>query len=202
MPGRSSPKSGREIDLAGGFASARRPGMGAWSAVLGQGLEPPGQDFVVSLHGWPIPSTLARENAYPPVRVQAKNAAGTVLPISGEVRSTKLQTTNADCTGVQFVIDGTEIPTHVLKAVGAVVATRLDDADNMLPPMVVLEYRDGQGLCVELVLRSCGFTILALPRFPNTRTLPQSPVWAIQLDSEICDRCHISARRPLSLRNS
>jgi hypothetical protein len=34
-----------------------------------------------------------------------------------------------------------------------VAATSLDDADNMLPPIVILEYRDGQGLCVELACR-------------------------------------------------
>ncbi len=77
-----------------------------------------------------------------------------MLPISGEAWSTNLQTTNADDRSVHVVVNGTDIPANLLKAVGVVVATSLEDADNMLPPMVILEYRDGQGLCVELVLRS------------------------------------------------
>jgi len=126
-----------------------------------------------------------------------------VLPISGEAWSTNLQTTNADDRSVHVVVNGTDIPANLLKAVGVVVATSLEDADNMLPPMVILEYRDGQGLCVELVLQSTALRSSHSPFYlPNTQTLAQSPVWAIQLASEMCDRRHISARRSPSLRNS
>ncbi len=88
-----------------------------------------------------------RQNAYPLVRVQAKNAAGTVLstvdtvlPISGEASCTNCHATNADYTSVHGVPNRTDNPTEQLSAAGLPVATSLDDPDSNMPPMVSLEY--------------------------------------------------------------
>ncbi len=88
-----------------------------------------------------------RENAYPLVRVQAKNAGGTVLstvdtvlPISGEASCTNCHSTNTDYGSVHGVDNRTDIPTNLLSAAGLPVATSLDDPDSNMPPMVSLEY--------------------------------------------------------------
>ncbi len=88
-----------------------------------------------------------RQNAYPLVRVQAKNAAGTVLstvdtvlPISGEASCTNCHATNDDYISVHGVANRTDNPTDQLKAAGLPVATSLDDPDSNMPPMVSLEY--------------------------------------------------------------
>ncbi len=88
-----------------------------------------------------------RENPYPLVRVQAKNAAGTVLstvdtvlPISGEASCTNCHTTNTDYASIHGEANRTDIPTNLLNTAGLPVATSLDDPDNNMPPMVSLEY--------------------------------------------------------------
>ena len=88
-----------------------------------------------------------RENAYPLVRVQAKNAAGTVLstvdtvlPISGEASCTNCHATNTDYTSVHGEANRTDIPSTRLTAAGLPVATSLDDPDANMPPKVSLEY--------------------------------------------------------------
>lgn len=90
---------------------------------------------------------MGRENAYPLVRVQAKNAAGsvlstldTVLPISGEASCTNCHTANADYTSVHGVPNRTDIPANKLIAANLPVATSLDDSDANMPPRVSLEY--------------------------------------------------------------
>ncbi|MFZ1575444.1 MAG: Calx-beta domain-containing protein [Chromatiaceae bacterium] len=90
---------------------------------------------------------LGRENAYPLVRVQAKNTAGTVLstvdtvlPISGEASCTNCHSTNTDYASVHGVANRTDIPTNLLSTAGLPVATSLDDPDNTMPAMVSLEY--------------------------------------------------------------
>ncbi len=77
-----------------------------------------------------------RENAYPLVRVQAKNAAGTVvstvdtvLPISGEASCTNC---HADPTG-RAPDSRTAIPTNALSTAGLPVATTMDDPDPNMP---------------------------------------------------------------------
>ena len=90
-----------------------------------------------------------RENAYPLVRVQARNAAGTtvatvdtVLPISGEASCTNCHTTLDDYISVYG--DGanhrTSGPTDTLSGSGLPVAISADDLDTNLPPRVSLEY--------------------------------------------------------------
>ncbi len=88
-----------------------------------------------------------RQNAYPLVRVQAKNAAGTVLstvdtvlPISGEASCTNCHATNLDYTSVHGVANRTDNPTDQLIAAGLPPATSMDDPDSNMPPMVSLEY--------------------------------------------------------------
>ena len=88
-----------------------------------------------------------RQNAYPLVRVQAKNAAGTVLstvdtvlPISGEASCTNCHSTNADYTSVHGAPNRTDNPTDQLRTANLPVATSLDDPDSNMPPMVSLEY--------------------------------------------------------------
>jgi len=88
-----------------------------------------------------------RENPYPLVRVQAKDAAGTilstvdtVLPISGEASCTGCHATDADYTSVHGEPNRTDIPTNALSAAGLPVATSLDDPDGNMPPKVSLEY--------------------------------------------------------------
>ncbi len=88
-----------------------------------------------------------RENAYPLVRVQAKNTGGTVLstvdtvlPISGEASCVTCHSTNADYTSVYGVANRTDIPTTTLSTAGLPVATSLNDPDSNMPPKVSLEY--------------------------------------------------------------
>ncbi|WP_295452861.1 Ig-like domain-containing protein [uncultured Thiodictyon sp.] len=83
-----------------------------------------------------------RENPFPLVRVQAKNAAGTVLtttdtvlPISGE---TSCSNCHADPTDVQGSRSST--PTDTLLNAGLPVATQRDDPDTTLPARVSIEY--------------------------------------------------------------
>jgi hypothetical protein len=83
-----------------------------------------------------------RENAYAMVRVQAKNAVGsvlstvdTVLPISGEASCTNC---HSDPTDVQNSRSST--PTNTLRNAGLPVATSLDDPDTTLPTRVSVEY--------------------------------------------------------------
>ena len=83
-----------------------------------------------------------RENPYPMVRVQAKNATGTVLstvdtvlPISGEASCTNC---HSDPTDVQN--SRTSTPTNTLLTAGLPVATSLDDPDTSMPTRVSVEY--------------------------------------------------------------
>ena len=82
-----------------------------------------------------------RENAYPLVRVQAKQGStvvatvDTVLPISGEASCTNC---HADPTDVQD--SRTSIPTQALKDAKLPVATSLEDPDETLPNRVSVEY--------------------------------------------------------------
>lgn len=88
-----------------------------------------------------------RENAYPLVRVQAKNAAGnvlstvdTVLPISGEASCSNCHTTSQDYMSVHGTPNRTNDPTQALTDAGLPTATSLDDPDSDMPPKVSLEY--------------------------------------------------------------
>lgn len=88
-----------------------------------------------------------RENAYPLVRVQARNAGGTVLstvdtvlPISGEASCTNCHTANSDYQGTHGVPNRTDIPTQALSTAGLPVALSLDDPESNMPPKVSLEY--------------------------------------------------------------
>ena len=82
-----------------------------------------------------------RENAYPLVRVEAKQGANTVatidtvLPISGEASCTNC---HSDPTDVQN--SRTSQPTDTLLAAGLPVVTSLDDPDPTLPNDVSVEY--------------------------------------------------------------
>ncbi|WP_295430584.1 Ig-like domain-containing protein [uncultured Thiodictyon sp.] len=83
-----------------------------------------------------------RENPFPLVRVQARNASGTVLstvdtvlPISGE---TSCSNCHADPTDVAD--SRSQTPTNTLLGAGLPVATRLDDPDPTLPARVSIEY--------------------------------------------------------------
>ncbi len=82
-----------------------------------------------------------RENAYPLVRVEAKQGnntvatVDTVLPISGEASCTNC---HADPTDVQS--SRTSWPTDVLENAGLPVAVSLDDPDPSLPNDVSVEY--------------------------------------------------------------
>ncbi len=83
-----------------------------------------------------------RENAYPLVRVQAKNAAGTVLstvdtvlPISGEASCTNCHSDPSDVQDSR-----TAAPTDALLDAGLPVATSLDDPDPDMPARVSVEY--------------------------------------------------------------
>jgi hypothetical protein len=88
-----------------------------------------------------------RENAYPLVRVEAKNAAGqtlstvdTVLPISGEASCVNCHADPDDLLAVNGTLSRSSGPTDALVAAGLPVALSLDDPDNNLPPRVSLEY--------------------------------------------------------------
>ena len=87
-----------------------------------------------------------RENAYPLVRVEARNGnstvatVDTVLPISGEASCTNCHADNADYISVHGVDNRTDIPTAALSTAGLPVATSVDDPDGNMPPMVSLEY--------------------------------------------------------------
>jgi len=83
-----------------------------------------------------------RENPYPLVRVQAKNAAGsvlttvdTVLPISGEASCTNCHSDPADVSGSR-----SSVPTTTLRNAGLPVAISLDDPDTNMPQKVSVEY--------------------------------------------------------------
>ena len=83
-----------------------------------------------------------RENPFPLVRVQARNASGTVLttldtvlPISGE---TSCSNCHADPTDIQGSRSST--PTNTLLNAKLPVATRADDPDPSLPARVSVEY--------------------------------------------------------------
>ena len=85
-----------------------------------------------------------RENAYPLVRVQARNAAGatlstvdTVLPISGEANCANCHAAPYD---LQNVNSRTSLPTDALEAAGLPVVEAEHDPDPNLPPRVSLEY--------------------------------------------------------------
>ncbi|MGB5472175.1 MAG: PKD domain-containing protein [Gammaproteobacteria bacterium] len=82
-----------------------------------------------------------RENAYPLVRVEAKQGnttvatVDTVLPISGEASCTNCHSDPADVPNSR-----TSQPTGTLMAAGLPVATSLDDPDPTLPTDVSVEY--------------------------------------------------------------
>jgi hypothetical protein len=82
-----------------------------------------------------------RENAYPVVRVQAKQGTSvlttvdTVLPISGEASCTNCHADPADVQDSR-----TSAPTDVLKKAGLPVATSVDDPDDTMPSKVSVEY--------------------------------------------------------------
>jgi hypothetical protein len=82
-----------------------------------------------------------RENAYPLVRVQAKQGStvvatvDTVLPISGEANCTNCHADPADVQDSR-----TSIPTQALKDAKLPVAISLDDPDPTLPDRVSVEY--------------------------------------------------------------
>ena len=88
-----------------------------------------------------------RENAYPLVRVQARNAQGqvlstvdTVLPISGEASCTNCHAEPADFLSVSGTPSRTNGPTQELLDANLPVALSMDDPDANLPPRVSLEY--------------------------------------------------------------
>jgi hypothetical protein len=87
-----------------------------------------------------------RENAYPLVRVEARNGnttvstVDTVLPISGEASCTNCHADNADYTSVHGVANRTDVPTAALSTAGLPVAISMDDPDINMPPKVSLEY--------------------------------------------------------------
>lgn len=97
-----------------------------------------------------------RENAYPLVRVEARNAANTtvatvdtVLPISGEASCSNCHAQPADLESVTGTPSRTSIPTDTLAAafddptttdVVEGVALSMDDLDGNLPPRVSLEW--------------------------------------------------------------
>jgi hypothetical protein len=82
-----------------------------------------------------------RENAYPLVRVAARNGAttlatvDTVLPISGEASCTNCHADPADVQNSR-----TRAPTDALANAGLPVMTSLDDPDQNLPTRVSVEY--------------------------------------------------------------
>jgi hypothetical protein len=82
-----------------------------------------------------------RENAYPLVRVAAKNGANTlatvdtVLPISGEASCSNCHSDPADVQNSR-----SKAPTNALLNAGLPVATSLDDPDANLPMKVSVEY--------------------------------------------------------------
>ncbi len=84
-----------------------------------------------------------RENAYPVVRVQARQGStvlttvDTVLPISGEASCTNCHSDPADVQDSR-----TSVPTNRLRAAlgNAGVATSLDDPDSNMPEKVSVEY--------------------------------------------------------------
>jgi hypothetical protein len=84
---------------------------------------------------------VGRENAYPLVRVQAKNGnttlatVDTVLPISGEASCTNC---HADPSDVQN--SRSSAPTDALTTAGLPVVTSLDDPDANMPSRVSVEY--------------------------------------------------------------
>jgi len=92
-----------------------------------------------------------RENAYPLVRVEARDGTttlstvDTVLPISGEASCTNCHTTESDYNGAHGVagVDSghrTNVPTDMLTTAGLPVAISADDPDDNMPPKVSLEY--------------------------------------------------------------
>jgi hypothetical protein len=84
---------------------------------------------------------VGRENAYPLVRVQAKNGnttlatVDTVLPISGEASCTNCHSDPADVQNSRSTQ-----PTMTLRNAGLPVATSLDDPDANMPTKVSVEY--------------------------------------------------------------
>ena len=83
-----------------------------------------------------------RENPFPLVRVQAKNASGTVLttvdtvlPISGETSCSNCHADPTDVAGSR-----SSAPTNTLLTAKLPVATRADDPDPSLPARVSIEY--------------------------------------------------------------
>ncbi|MCG6965665.1 MAG: PKD domain-containing protein [Chromatiaceae bacterium] len=82
-----------------------------------------------------------RENAYPLVRVQAKNGdtvlstVDTVLPISGEASCTNCHADPADVQNSR-----SSAPTDALLAAGLRVVTSMDDPDDTMPHRVSVEY--------------------------------------------------------------
>ena len=84
---------------------------------------------------------IGRENAYPLVRVQAKNGnttlatVDTVLPISGEASCTNCHSDPADVQNSR-----SSQPTTALRNAGLPVATSLDDPDANMPTKVSVEY--------------------------------------------------------------
>ncbi|MGB5563781.1 MAG: PKD domain-containing protein, partial [Sedimenticolaceae bacterium] len=95
-----------------------------------------------------------RENAYPLVRVQAKNGntvlstVDTVLPISGEASCTNCHADPADLLSITGLVSRTNDPTDELGVldnpattdVNEGVALSMDDPNGNLPPRVSLEY--------------------------------------------------------------
>jgi hypothetical protein len=93
-----------------------------------------------------------RENAYPLVRVEARDSTDTVLatvdtvlPISGEASCTNCHSTQPDYISVHGGDETdtdhrTNGPTDALGEAGLPVATTVDEPDDNIPPRVSLEY--------------------------------------------------------------
>ncbi|MEJ2309262.1 MAG: Calx-beta domain-containing protein [Gammaproteobacteria bacterium] len=88
-----------------------------------------------------------RENAYPLVRVEARNAAGntlstvdTVLPISGEASCVNCHADPDDLLSVTGTVSRSTRPSDTLSDNNLPVALSIDDPDSNLPPRVSLEY--------------------------------------------------------------
>ena len=94
-----------------------------------------------------------RENAYPLVRVEARQGnttvatVDTVLPISGEASCTNCHSDPTDVQNSRFAPEDPDAPANILEAAGLPVATSLDDPtvmdadpNNDLPTDVSVEY--------------------------------------------------------------
>jgi hypothetical protein len=134
-----------------------------------------------------------RENAYPLVRVEARDLNGTVatvdtvLPISGEASCTNCHAEATDYESVEGIPPRTQDP---ITALGDLpVATTLDDPDGDLPPRVSLEYATDIN-----VLRLHDLKHGA--RYVNTACDNNPAGENCLADPDIADPCTISAADP------